>query len=217
MKKLMSLAIIGASVGLAACSSANSNTAATTNAGGANRAATTTTSNPNGAAANTTAGGGSAPAAGGDETPALVKAALPGAQSFTVQHKDIPPAAIAQIEKDSGARVPDKDHHSYLAFSTTGGTRKQIGAATLVKASGRDVVVVYESKDGIPMIKEVRAEAVPAGFLAQFAGKGHDNEFVLGSDIKASGADEATAKAITEAVRVDAMTMQALYGKAHSH
>lgn len=153
----------------------------------------------------------------GDETPAAVKAVFPNAQSFTTQHKDVSDAQIASIEKDTGSRVPAKDHHSYLAFSTTGGARKQIGAATIVKADGKDVIIVYDSKDGSPVIREIRADGVPAPFLAQFAGKGHDDDLLLGADIKASGASEAQAKAITEAVRVDVLTMQALYGAAHTH
>jgi len=152
-----------------------------------------------------------------DDTPAAVKAVFPDVQSITTQHKDVPADKIASIEKDTSSKVPDKDHHSYLAFSTTGGARKQIGAATIVKVGGKDVVVVYDNKDGSPVIKEVRAEGVPAPFLAQFAGKGHDNDLLLGADIKASGANEAQAKAITEAVRVDVLTMQALYGAAHKH
>lgn len=152
-----------------------------------------------------------------DETPAQIKAAFPGAQNFTTQHKDIPQNAMADIEKDTGGKVPDTDHHSYLAFSTEGGTRKQIGAATIVKAGGKDIVIVYENKGGSPYIKEVRAEGVPAEFLAQFAGKGHDDKFSVGADIKGSGVDDATAKAIALAVRIDAITMQTLYGASHSH
>jgi len=152
-----------------------------------------------------------------DDTPAAVKAVFPDAQSITTQHKDVPADKIASIEKDTSSKVPDKDHHSYLAFSATGGARKQIGAATIVKVEGRDVVIVYDNKDGSPVIKEVRAEGVPAPFLAQFAGKGHDNDLLLGADIKASGAGDVQAKAITEAVRVDVLTMQALYGAAHKH
>ena len=152
-----------------------------------------------------------------DEAPAAVKAVFPDAQSFTTQHKDIPADKIASIEKDTDSKVPDKDHHSYLAFSTTGGARKQVGAATIVKVEGRDAVIVYDNKDGSPVIKEIRADGVPAAFLKQFAGKGHDDDLLLGADIKASGANEAQAKAITEAVRVDVLTMQALYGAAHKH
>lgn len=152
-----------------------------------------------------------------DEAPAAVKAVFPDAQSFTTQHKDVSDAQIASIEKDTGGKVPAKDHHSYLAFSTGGGARKQIGAATVVKVDGKDVVVVYDNKDGSPVIKEVRAEGVPGAFLTQFAGKGHDNDLLLGADIKANGANEAQAKAITDAVRIDVLTMQALYGAAHTH
>lgn len=152
-----------------------------------------------------------------EDAPASVKAALPDAQSFTKQHKDIPKDAIADIEKDTGGKVADTDHHSYLAFSTNGGTRKQIGAATVVSANGKEFVVVYENKGGSPYIKEVRGEGVPAPFLAQFAGKGHDDKFSVGGDIKTNGADEATAKAIALAIRIDAVVMQTLYGAAHSH
>lgn len=152
-----------------------------------------------------------------DETPASIKAAFPDAQSFTKQHKDIPKDAIADIEKDSGGKLPDTDHHSYLAFSTEGGARKQIGAATIVQGRGKELVVVYENKNGSPFIKEVRSEGVPAAFLAQFAGKGHDDKFKVGADIKPNGVDDATAKAIALAIQIDALTMQNLYGAAHGH
>lgn len=202
-RTILTIAGLGLFAGLgAACSSGS----APSNNAGTNRAATNT------GAANT------APAKADDEAPPVVKAALPNAQSFTTQHKDIPKDAVAEIEKDSGAKVPGTDHHSYLAFSTTGGKRTQVGAATVVKAGGKDVVIIYESKDGSPVIREVRAEGVAPDFLKQFAGKGHDDMFSVGNDIKASGGvDDATAKAIALAVRIDSMTMQALYGAAHTH
>ncbi len=153
----------------------------------------------------------------GDETPSQVKAAFPDAQSFTTQHKDVAADKIAEIEKTTGGKVPEKDHHSYLAFSTVGGKRTQIGAATVIKAGGKDIVVIYENKNGSPAIKEVRADGVAKEFLAQFAGKGHDDKLQIGADLKANGADEAAAKAIADAVRVDQATMQSLYGSAHDH
>ena len=201
-------ATITAAFGAAACSSGSDSSAPTTAGANTNQSKTTNT-----------AGNTSAPAKPDEETPASVKAAFPNAQSFTKQHKDIPKDAIASIEKDTGGKVPDTDHHSYLAFTTEGGTRKQLGAATVVSAGGKEVVIVYESKDGSPYIKEVRAggDGLPSPFLTQFAGKGHDDKFVFGTNFKANGADEATAKAITTAIAVDVMTMQALYGAAHTH
>ena len=203
MKQILILSAIAVSLSIASACSSSPETATT------NRTANTTTANTATTnAANTTKA---------DDTPAVVKAVFPDAQSFTTQHKDVPADKIASIEKDTSSKVPNKDHHSYLAFSTAGGARKQIGAATVVKADSKDVIIVYDNKDGSPVIKEVRADGVPAPFLAQFAGKGHDNDLLLGADIKASGANEAQAKAITEAVRVDVLTMQALYGAAHKH
>jgi len=203
MKQILILSAIAVSLSIASACSSSPETATT------NRTANTTTANTATTnAANTTKA---------DDTPAAVKAVFPDAQSFTTQHKDVPADKIASIEKDTSSKVPDKDHHSYLAFSTAGGARKQIGAATVVKADGKDVIIVYDNKDGSPIIKELHADGVPAPFLAQFAGKGHDDDLLLGADIKASGANEAQAKAITEAVRVDVLTMQALYGAAHKH
>ena len=152
-----------------------------------------------------------------DEVPPAVKTALPGAQTFTTQHKDLTAEQIASIEKDTGGKVSEKDHHSYLAFSTAGGPRTQVGAATVVTAAGQEIVVVYDNKDGNPVIKEIKAEGLPAGFLSQFTGKGHDDDLLLGADIKANGAKEDQAKALTDAVRIDVLSMQALYGKAHTH
>ena len=207
MKRRTVFTIAGFSL-LAGLTAACSSGSTPSNNAGTNRAATTA----NTGAANTV------PPKTDDDTPAVVKAALPGAQSFTTQHKDIPKDAIADIEKDAGAKVPDTDHHSYLAFSTTGGKRTQVGAATVVKAGGKDVVIIYDSKDGSPVIREVRAEGVSPDFLKQFAGKGHDDMFSVGNDIKSSGGvDDAIANAIALAVRIDSMTMQALYGAAHSH
>ena len=210
MKQFFILSALALGLSVASACSSQPETATT------NRAANTNTTAVNTAttnAANTT----HADATKADETPAAVKIVFPDAQSITTRHKDVSDAQIASIEKDTGSKVPAKDHHSYLAFSTTGGARKQIGAATIVKVDGKDVIIVYDSKDGSPVIKEIRADGVPAAFLAQFAGKGHDDDLLLGADIKASGASQAQAKAITEAVRVDVLTMQALYGAAHTH
>ena len=205
MKQILILSALAASLSFAsACSSATETTTA-------NKTAATNTTTAN------TATTGAANTAKTDDTPAAVKAVFPDAQSFTTQHKDVPADKIASIEKDTSSKVPNKDHHSYIAFSTAAGARKQIGAATVVKADGKDVIIVYDNKDGSPVIKEIRAEGVPAPFLAQFAGKGHDDDLLLGADIKANGANEAQAKALTEAVRVDVLTMQALYGAAHKH
>lgn len=208
MRKITFLSIVALScvIGLAAACSSGSNTTTTT-ATNNNQAKMTTNANPaNNAAAKPE-----------EDTPASIKAAFPDAQSFTKQHKDIPKDAIADIEKDTGAKVPDTDHHSYLAFSTTGEARKQIGAATIVEAGGKELVVVYDSKNGNPVIKEVRGESVSADFLKQFAGKGHDDKFQIGADLKANGVDDATAKAIAKAIQIDAITMQNLYGTAHTH
>ena len=204
MKILIFVTVITASLLSLACSGGSTNTSPNT-------------ATANKAPANSTAANNAAPPAKADEVPASVKAALPGAQTFTAMHKELTDAQIASIEKDTGGKVSEKDHHSYPGFSTANGTKTQIGAVTIVKAAGKEIMVIYENKEGSPSIKEVKAEGVPAGFLSQFAGKGHDDDLLLGADIKANGAKDDLAKAITDAVRIDVLSMQALYGKAHTH
>ena len=128
-------------------------------------------------------------------------------------------AQAASIEKQTGVKLDDKDHHSYLAFVTEGGTRKQLGAVTVVKAGAREIAIVYGSEKGSPVINTVHGETggIPHAFLDQFKGKGHDNKLRLGQDIKAQGVEEALARAVSDAIRLDVVTMQALYGAAHSH
>lgn len=210
MNKILTIALVSSFAVFAAACSGSSDTN-TTNTATTNTTTSSTT-------ANVSTGTTTSPAATtSEDVPASVRAALPDAQSITKQHKDLTPAQISSIEKETGGKAPDTDHHSYLAFSTSGGTRKQTGAATVVVANGKQIVVVYESRDGLPFIKEVRGEAVPQTFLDQFKGKGHDNKYQIGGDLKAQGVDEATAKSIASAIHVDIMTMQTLYGSAHAH
>ncbi len=204
MKILIFVTVITASLLSLACSGGSTNTSPNT-------------ATANKAPASSTAANNAAPPAKADEVPASVKAALPGAQTFTAMHKELTDAQIASIEKDTGGKVTEKDHHSYPGFSTVNGTKTQLGSVTIVKAAGKEILVVYENKEGSPSIKEVKAEGVPAGFLSQFTGKGHDDDLLLGADIKANGAKDDLAKAITDAVRIDVLSMQALYGKAHTH
>lgn len=210
MKKITIFTILAliVAIGLAAACSSTSNTSATNNTTNVNQAKpVANTANSSGSSANTA-----------DEAPPeSVKAVFPDANSFKKEHKNMTKEQIAEIEKTAGVKAPDTDHHYFAAFSTAGGGRKQIGAATTLKADGKDIVVVYEIKEGKPFIKEVRSDGVPAAFLSQFVGKAHDDKMQIGADLKANGLDDKTAKAIADAVRVDAVTMQILYGAPDKH
>ncbi len=208
MKKLIYFGAIIAFAALgAACSSSDNGTSASSSSTARASAATAAASAAKSQGAKT------------DDIPAAVREAFPKAQSITKQHKDLTDAQAASVEKQSGVRLGDKDHHSYLAFASEGGKRKQIGAATVVNAQGREIVIVYGSENGSPVINEAHGESggVPHAFLDQFKGKGHDNKLRLGQDIKAQGLNEALARAVTDAIRLDVVTMQTLYGAAHSH
>ena len=207
MKKLIALFISSALAALmAACSNTSERAAITSSAPTAN-------GNLNRASANTSAHAGTA----NDNVPAIVRAALADAQTITTQHRDISESQVTSIEQETSTRISDRDHHAYLGFMTSGGARRQTGAATIVNAGGRQLVIIYESRDGMPYIREVRGEGVPQAFLDQFRGKGHDNRLRLGEDVQANGLDEATARAATDAIRQDTRIMQSLYGAEHTH
>ena len=207
MKTILTLVLASSLAGFAAACSSSSETSNTT----------TPTTASNSAPANTTsAPGNTTKSTTGEEAPPNVRAAFPEAQSFAKEHKEMSAAQIAAIEKTAGSKVPDTDHHSYVAYSTSGGARKQIGAATVVEAGAKKMVVVYESRNNQPYIKEVRAEGLAPAFLDQFKGKSAEDKFQIGQDLKAQGTDEASAKAVATAIHVDVVTMRAIYGGAQT-
>jgi len=186
------------------------------------KATSSSSAEPAGAAPAASCAANAQHAATGDIPAAVreaVKESLPKAQSITQQNKDLTDAQATGIEKESGMKLDDKDHHSYLAFSDDGGARKQIGVATVVKAQGREIVIVYGSEKGSPVIIEAHGESggVPPAFLDQFKGKSHNDKLSLGQDIKPQGVDEALARALTDAIRLDVTMMHTLYGAAHAH
>ncbi len=159
----------------------------------------------------------------GDEgTPESVRAAFPNAQTFMLQHRELSRADVAAIEKTSDTRwIGEMDFHTYLAIGTTDGKRTQLGAATVVEdvSGAGDVTIACDNDlNSTKVTTSTSGSGATADrFLAQFAGKGHDDPIKLGQDIQYSGSDRATAAAITDAVRRATHTMQRLYGEAHSH
>lgn len=152
-----------------------------------------------------------------DEVPAAVRAALADAQTVAVEKKELSTSQLAEVEREAGTKVQNATHTTYFGYASNGGARRQVGAATLLDVDGKQVIIIYESRNGLPYIKEVRAEGLPSEFLAQFRGKGHDDPLQLGRDVQARGLDQPTARAIVDAVRLDTRVMQTLYGAPHTH
>lgn len=212
MNKFFTLALLGMFAAFSAACAGGGNT----NAPPA-PTATANTNQPTNTASTTNTNANVAHPADGD-IPASVRATLPEAQTFSKQHKDIPAGTISEIEKATGTPVRDRDHHAYLAFSTSSGGRRQVGAATVINTGGQELVIVYDSRDGMPVIREVRGGNLPGAFLDQFKGKDHDAAITFGNDIRATGGvEEATARQVTAAIKGDVLAMQALYGSAHTH
>jgi hypothetical protein len=223
--KVKTIALIGVliiAVFVAACSQPESNKPANTG----EPAKTETKTEP---AKDSTA---TAPPAGHDtghasgskeETPAAVKAAFPEAKSITMQHKDLTANHVSTLEKDYGVKVKPTDFHSYVAYGSGSGKRTQLGAATLVDVEGAgepaQLVIVYSNDIVIKKITPVKGsgDAVSSSFLDQFVEKDHDQPFQVGKDIKYNGNNKAAAEAVANAIKRDILSMQMLYGKAHSH
>lgn len=152
--------------------------------------------------------------------PASVKAVFSGAETITLQHRDLSPADIAAIETASGKPWSGaKDFHLYLAIGTTQGKRALVGAATVLEnlAGVGDLTIAYGNDLKVTKViaAQQSSDATSSAFLDQFAGKSHDDPIKLGQDVKYSGSNRATAAAVTDAVRRATATMQHLYGKAH--
>lgn len=152
--------------------------------------------------------------------PESVETIFSGAQTITLQHRDLSPADIAAIEKASGTTWSgDKDFHIYLAIGITQGKRVQLGAATVVENvfGAGDLTIAYDNDLKVTKVIDSQqgSDATSSAFLGQFVGKDHDDPIKLAQDIKYAGSNRATAAAITDAVRRVTATMQRLYGKAH--
>ncbi|RMG03718.1 MAG: hypothetical protein D6735_07955 [Acidobacteria bacterium] len=143
----------------------------------------------------------------------LIKSAFPEDASINLQKRKLTDEILKQAEPTFSP-----EHEAYFAFSSESGTRKQIGAATLLKIADKEIAVIYESKNGMPTISRLLSTQVPKDFLNQFISKTHDDPIKLGADIKkVGGINEQEAEQITKAIRSDVLIMQALYGKPHSH
>lgn len=162
----------------------------------------------------------SATAASQDEVPAEVKAAFPDAPIVTLQHKDLSAKQISSVEKDSGAKLADRDFHSFVAHDSS---HKQIGAATVTDAEAPGgpvrLVVVYTNDGKIKKVTAVKGSGdfVSPAFLDQLVGKDHHDAFHVGEDLRYDGSNQAAAEAVAHAVKRDVLAMHALYGKEHGH
>lgn len=154
--------------------------------------------------------------------PATIKAAFPNAE-IKKQHKDLTPSQISSIEKGSGSKLNDTDVHTFVAYGTESGKHTQLGAATVADVSGAgepiQLAIIYTNDITIKKIAPIKgsSDVTYSTFLDQFAGKDHDQPFHVGQDIEYSGKNKNAAEAVAHALKRDILTMQMLYGNAHSH
>jgi hypothetical protein len=158
-----------------------------------------------------------------DKIPSEVKAAFPEAQSITMLHKDLTASHVSSIQKDYGVKLKEDDYHTYVAYSTGSGKKTQLGAATLVDVEGAGepakLLITYSNDIVIKKVSPLKGsgDVLSPAFLDQFSNKDHDQPFQLGKDIKYTGENRAAADAVTGAIKRDILSMQALYGKSHTH
>jgi len=146
------------------------------------------------------------------------------AGSYKTVFEDIDDARQLRIEERLGAEL-DPDETQFKFFPVFRG-EKQVGTVMTHVGKGQfgaiEVVVAAVETDSGPVVKAVRIQrdrekAKQAlrsdGFLGQFRGKGVDEPFVIGEDLKtaADGADVAS-QAVATAVRKLLVVYDEFYG-----
>lgn len=134
-------------------------------------------------------------------------------------HKFLSPEQIKNIQKYSGIK-PENYFHTFIATGKKNGKKTQLGAGTLVKINdkkGTEFVIIYDNSIVIKDILPIKNTEGIKDFLYQFKGKNHDQDFTIGKDLKYSGKDLDLAKKVAQNIKVDILTVQSLWGKAHSH
>lgn len=134
-------------------------------------------------------------------------------------HKFLTEKQMNNIEKYSGIK-PDNYFHTFIAIGKNNGKKVQLGAGTLIKikdSKNIELGIIYDNNLNIKEIISVKNANQIKSFLNQFKGKNHDSKFVIGKDIKYIGNELKLANKIISAIKVDTLTIQELWGKAHKH
>lgn len=134
-------------------------------------------------------------------------------------HRFLTQNQMKDIEKYSGVK-PENYFHTFIAISDKNGKKSQLGAGTLVKVKDKkdiEIGLIYDNKLNIKDIIPIKNSNDLKIFLNQFKGKNHDSKFTIGKDLKYSGKETKLVQKIAKAIQVDSLTVQELWGKAHSH
>ncbi len=153
------------------------------------------------------------------EVPAQIKSAFPEAKSISIKHKDLSKKQVSDLEKLVGMKAPEPHFHTYIAYGTKNGKKAQLGAATFIEHKNMIFFVIYNNDITIKKIISAKGtdELEKSGFLKTFEGKDHDQSFTVGKDLKYIGTQKYQAQEVSKAVKMNILTMQTLYGKAHHH
>jgi phosphopantetheine adenylyltransferase len=133
-----------------------------------------------------------------------------------VEHKQLTLEQIKEIERESGATIPDSDFHSFIAHERS---RRATGAATISEVRERGsrfrLLMIVTPVIRIKKITalEESSDSVGRTFLDQFAGKDSKAPLRIGQDLKYDGPNPQEAMAAARAIKRDLLAMQALYGR----
>lgn len=154
------------------------------------------------------------------EIPMPISSAFPDAL-ITKQHSELTESQLAAIEQKSGSKLNETDFDAFIAYGKEGDKDTRLGAASVVDVTGlgepTQLVVIYTNDLVIKEVTLVKgtSDVASRAFLVQFAGKNSDQPFQVGKDVKYNGKNTEDAKALTQALKLDLLTMQAIFGKSN--
>lgn len=134
-------------------------------------------------------------------------------------HKFLTVNQMNNVKKYSGVKT-DNYFHTFVAVGNNNGKKSQLGAGSLVKVEDTKEIefgIIYDNNLVIKDILPIKNANDLKPFLNQFKGKDHHSSFSIGKDLKYTGNNSKIASKIAQAVKVDVLTIQELWGKAHKH
>lgn len=154
--------------------------------------------------------------------PTEIQSSFPDASSIILKEKLLSNRQMLSILQDTGIQPDSKKFYTYFAYKTNNGQDSQLGTATIIDLKTEkpmQFVLIYNSKLIIKKIVPIKAdeEFKSETFLNQFINKDHHEGFVYGKDIKFAGSNKSDAEAVIKAIKINILSMQAIYGRPHHH
>lgn len=154
--------------------------------------------------------------------PTEIQSLFPDASSIILKEKLLSNRQMLSILQDTGIKPDSKKFYTYFAYRDNNGQNSQLGTATIIDIKTEkpmQFILIYNGKLLIKKIIPIKAdeEFKSEIFLDQFINKDHHQGFMYGKDIKFDGSNKSDAEAVIQAIKINILSMQAIYGRPHHH